>query len=661
MPLGLYPGETRDLLSVDPGQPGTTAPYVPGVMEGLTPQFSFLPTSPTPIIPPLQQGIQQGLESIRQTALTAVSQAGSSALRTFQGLPGFQSDFARPPTAGAAMLTELKPDEIEQQRARDSKTAIDSFASDPHVVGTAGQILHDMTAGLTVYSAGSAIGGPVTGAALVGATTGTTTRENLIANGVDETTADHLAIGSALFSSFGSVAPGGYGKTLLQRIGTGSLAQSYTGVANRGLMSKVLADNGYDAMAKNYQAFDGQAIMADAVLGAAFGAVHHVFAPSAVDAAHTSADAAHVERDLAPGVPITPDARQAHYDNMVAGADALLNDKPLETQPVETIPNPAQDALRTKNESELASAIAEHTGEPVAAQEPFTERRTDALELARLKELGGKGLRNLTPDETAEYAGLLQKDRLAAKVAGRRLNGVQNMDAYAQALEEGTLQPAQGFADMDMLKSLNDTMGHHAGDEAIRTMGETLAHYFGVGNVFHRGGDEFVTQAASPEAHAANMEAARRYLANHKVQAFDENGNLISEKIGLGFSHGTGRTAELAEQAAYADKAARQRAGLRSDRGTVAAEPAGERGEPESDQAAGAETGTGSPETDELLTQARDAMERNPSLGDLEITHPETGESFTAADAIKATLDDLKTAQGDGELAKVAAACFGRA
>ncbi len=40
-------------------------------------------------------------------------------------------------------------------------------------------------------------------------------------------------------------------------------------------------------MAKAYTPLDGQAMMADAVLGLGFGFVHHAFAPSTIDAAHT--------------------------------------------------------------------------------------------------------------------------------------------------------------------------------------------------------------------------------------------------------------------------------------------------------------------------------------------------------------------------------------
>ena len=618
MPLGLFPRETADLVNSAPSDNFTTPPNQPSFTTGAATATAL--------------GIGEGAAKVA-APLTSGAQAD---------LGGALSPDLFPPEMFFPKAQEVSDEDRQAQMRKTTNDAVQAFTPNPHTTGIAGQILHGTASALTRFAAGAEVAGPLGGAVTVGASEGYATKAQLQEAGVDENTANALGAGSALFSGAGAMLPGGFGKTLAERVLSGTAAQLTSGITNRTMMSKVLSDNGYDQMAKQYQAFDGQAMMTDAVLGAAFGGVHHVFAPSVVDAAHTSADSAHVE-DSAPGVPVTPDSRSAHVDNMTAAANSLLSGEDMpELKPVETIPNPAQEAVRDENAKGIDEAASEVAGEPVAA--PIEERRGDAQDLARMKELGAKGLRNLSPDETAEYADLLQKDRLSAKVAGRRLNGVQNMDAYAEVMERGELLPVQGFADMDMLKSVNDTQGHKMGDEAIRAMGETLGHYFGEGNAFHRGGDEFITQAVSTEAYAANMEAAQRYLANHKLQTFDAEGNLVSEKTGVGFSHGAGKTAELAEQAAYADKAARQRAGLRADRGTVAEKPAAGSGDTEGSETAGSEaTGISDP----AVQEAVDAAQRIEAP-------PEIKDELTRA------LEDLKTAQHDGDLAKVAAACFGR-
>jgi hypothetical protein len=62
------------------------------------------------------------------------------------------------------------------------------------------------------------------------------------------------------------------------------------------------------------------------------------------------------------------------------------------------------------------------------------------------------------------------------------------------------------------------------------------------------------------------------------------------------------------------------------------------------------------PVTQEAVGQAEDALNR---LGDVKIENDD-GEMVSATDALRRAIDDIKNAQGDGELHRVAAACFGR-
>ena len=95
----------------------------------------------------------------------------------------------------------------------------------------------------------------------------------------------------------------------------------------------------------------------------------------------------------------------------------------------------------------------------------------------------------LNPQQEQEYQDLLELDRETGKVGGRPMVGVRNKTAYVDALDAGELLPVQGFTDADDFKTLNDKLGHAAGDDAIREIGEVLVAEFGEGNVFHRSGE----------------------------------------------------------------------------------------------------------------------------------------------------------------------------
>ena len=80
------------------------------------------------------------------------------------------------------------------------------------------------------------------------------------------------------------------------------------------------------------------------------------------------------------------------------------------------------------------------------------------------------------------------------------LTGVKNKRAYAEreeqldlAIAEGTMEPcAIVVCDLNGLKHVNDTQGHKAGDEYIRSAAMLVCELFQHSPVFRIGGDEFV-------------------------------------------------------------------------------------------------------------------------------------------------------------------------
>lgn len=215
-------------------------------------------------------------------------------------------------------------------------------------------------------------------------------------------------------------------------------------------------------------------------------------------------------------------------------------------------------------------------GTPSEVQVQPVERRTSGDRAAQIRELIGKRKAGtLTPEEGDTLHDLNEQERVQAKVGGKDIAGALNTTAYSDEYAAGHLKAAQVFSDLDDFKRVNDTFGHAAGDQAIKAFGTSLVKHFGEGNVFHRGGDEFVAQHDDPVQARALMEQVRDDMAKFQVKGGVEKGER-RQQTGVGLSYGVGPVSEHvneatgahdpsheAELAQYADKAARKAAGLR--------------------------------------------------------------------------------------------------
>lgn len=576
--LGLFPNEARDQLAAANRAPDAD-PIHPGFFAGMgSAALQGVAEGAIKTVAPLMQGSQVDL-----------GQAMSP-----------NPDFTTPRDEP---LEETKPEDLAFQQREATQRVVKAFSPDPYTTGWAGNMLHGLLSVGERAVAGSFVAGPIGAAGLAGTTEGFNTSQDLQQQGVDSTTANTAGAVTGAFTGAGVVAPGlgGIGSQLLTKVATGAIANVAFGAANRGSMSAVLDNAGYSAMAKQYKVLDSQAMISDAVMGVGFGAISHAFhpSPSAIDSAHTVADAVHVESDLAPGVPVTPQARDIHVQNITDATTALMNDEPVSVKEMpETIPNYEKNKQRSEAQGAMSdethSVVSEALGENDLVKPD--ERRQDVIAQARMDSLyEAKQVRDLTPDETKEYSDLQEKELSSASVEGRRILGVQSVKAYKRLIDSGEQKPHQVFFDLDNFKDVNDSFNHDVGDAAIRSTGEAAAHYLGEGNVFHRKGDEFMAQGDSVEALTASIEKLRQNLGNHKLRAYDEAGNVIKERKGINFSHGIGRNIAEAEYASKLAKADKLRAGLRHERGLpndrpVAQEPAAERGKGGSSEATGAET-----------------------------------------------------------------------
>lgn len=356
--------------------------------------------------------------------------------------------------------------------------------------------------------------------------------------------------------------------------------------------------------------------------------------------AHARANAEAAARvDTAPASEIAPETLRAGNENLAQAqaVDSFLDEPAAPAQQAEPAPT-AEPQAQTQHQTAAdgqqpaagpdvamqgeqpgqvdpaaattinAPAQPAETPAATALEEPA--RRVEDIESARILELRQKRRAEpLTPEESTELVDLMERDAHAAKVSGRRIQGVQNMAARNELEQAGALKPVQAFADADDFKSFNDQMGHDVGDTVIRTLGQEFATALGDGNVFHRGGDEFVLQADSPEQMAAAMENVRSRLAQAEFVMTTADGQVVTRR-GVGFSYGIGANVQEAEHAQSQDKQSRKTAGLRvGARDAAPANP--DRADPASRAADRAEGGEGRAADAEgdvapLLEQAND-------------------------------------------------------
>ena len=132
---------------------------------------------------------------------------------------------------------------------------------------------------------------------------------------------------------------------------------------------------------------------------------------------------------------------------------------------------------------------------------------------------------------TWERKAIAERDEAHAVAFTDPLTGVKSKHAFAVAEGEMETRIVDGeagafgvvVADVNGLKRINDTLGHKAGDEYIRSGCRLLCEHFGHSPVFRVGGDEFVV-----------LLEGRDYDARHEImRAADTEieGNIGSDRV----------------------------------------------------------------------------------------------------------------------------------
>ncbi|GJM37634.1 MAG: hypothetical protein DHS20C19_10010 [Acidimicrobiales bacterium] len=134
-------------------------------------------------------------------------------------------------------------------------------------------------------------------------------------------------------------------------------------------------------------------------------------------------------------------------------------------------------------------------------------------------------------------------------------NRSQLRDAY-KAMRPGRTRPlGVVYIDLDHFKPINDSFGHHVGDEVLRIVAKRIKESVRAGDTVARmGGDEFVALISGPRDENEILAVAERL-----VSRLNESVTVDGQKIDIGASGGaaivTSRAVELAEALRRADAA----------------------------------------------------------------------------------------------------------
>ena len=170
---------------------------------------------------------------------------------------------------------------------------------------------------------------------------------------------------------------------------------------------------------------------------------------------------------------------------------------------------------------------------------------------------------------TQERAAQLQRqaDELATQARTDALTGLRNRAWLAEVLPQEFAAAGRGawplsvlMLDLDHFKRLNDTLGHLAGDEALRQVGQRVEAVLRSGDALVRfGGEEFLAllPGAGPDAAQAAAERLRLVVAEPMVlRRGDPHRTQVTVSVGIAtYDPAAGAYASADELVAAADRA----------------------------------------------------------------------------------------------------------
>lgn len=260
----------------------------------------------------------------------------------------------------------------------------------------------------------------------------------------------------------------------------------------------------------------------------------------------------------------------------------------------------------------------------VMMSEPNQEDRRRHLALR-------ESISNMSPEDQA-----IAIEELRRLATTSRLTGLKNKDAFVELYgEDFSAEGKPQFIasiDSDALKSVNDLMGHQAGDALLKQTGIALAEELGKDfDAFHLSGDEFAVTGNDKAAIDEALKRAQNRLKGAIIKGTTPDGETV-ELHGLGFSYGIAEQLQEAEHELIKNKTAREETGERSARGEL---PGGVRFPGRQEQAGNGQPAPQiSPENEAFIKAAQD-------------------ESVSAEQLANMAKRDVQTWQATEHLAKV--------
>jgi diguanylate cyclase (GGDEF)-like protein len=202
---------------------------------------------------------------------------------------------------------------------------------------------------------------------------------------------------------------------------------------------------------------------------------------------------------------------------LTANADQATLERALATEPAGYLVKPYNpQSLRTT----IEVALRRHEAE-VASREAHAREKADLEEQSRK---ASKRARRLRREATIDPLTGLYNRRHLEQVMKREMSFAQRGGHAVSAI----------LVDLDRFKQLNDTLGHGAGDTALRAVGQFLRSRLRAYDIACRyGGDEIVVIVPGADAPAATALAEQLRLGIEQLAVID-SGNAVSLTASLG-------------------------------------------------------------------------------------------------------------------------------
>lgn len=505
--------------------------------------------------------------------------------------------------------------------------------------GIAAQVIHGLGQFAPAIGA-SVIGGPVVGAAAAAGSTYEQAYQDALAKGVDEQTARTVAAEQSGFNAVGMGLPAAVGGRLATRLLSGVGINTAFGGLNRFAVGETLEENGYADMAKQYRVFDGQAILIDSVLGAAFGGAHHFAARgNSVDA---RADAPlTVDEGTTPpqDATITAETAPAQESGVVPGADT-------------STPGVTYDS-RLAELQQLAGQVLSRGDRKALTDEIYRAE----YEIARI----GEQRQALRDQRVGNSSSRRIRNRELAALEKRVQEIQSRIEPSRQALADSTpggrfydarsdlSRLEQGIIPESMRGLIPESSAKPSDIDAAHTLNEGLHYDIESAPVLH--GSE-----ASINSHVAAMdEAARQLMAGQPV-------NVSMQARGLDGVVRPDLLADASEQRAAMEQVYRENGISLAQREAVSESPA--RMTDNSAFAGKEDTSQVSvdPDTGETISSGSyDLMAARDLAGvepDITVAHPDTGKPVKLSELLADLDNQIATVKNESRAYSVAASCF---